>query len=67
MVRNQKSMDYEEKWREFCSFSPVKRRQWSEQIVADSYLMSGKDNRARLFPVMASDKTRHWTQLAGFG
>lgn len=58
MVRNQESMDYEEKLREFCSCSLMKRRQWSEQIVADSYLVNGKDNRARLFPVKANE-TRH--------
>jgi len=59
MVRNKESMDYEEKLREFGSFSLAKRRQWSEQIVADSYLMSGKNNRARVFSAMASDTTRH--------
>lgn len=59
MVRKQESMADEEKLREFCKFSLVKRRQWSEQIAPDSYLLSSKDNRARLFPVMANDETRH--------
>ncbi|CAM9679638.1 unnamed protein product [Bubo scandiacus] len=54
MVRNQESMDDEEKLREL-----VTRRQWSGQIVADSYLLSSKDSRARLLPIMTNDKTRH--------
>lgn len=34
-------------------------KQQSEQMVANSYLLSGKDNRARLFTVMVNDETRH--------
>lgn len=58
MVRNQESMDNEEKLRKFSSFSLVKR-QWSVQIVVDNYLWSGKDNRARPFPVMTKEGTVH--------
>lgn len=66
MVRNQESVDNEEKMRKFCSFSLVKR-QWSVQIVAGNYLLSGKDNRARPFPVMTKGGTVHrscraWTR-----
>lgn len=59
MAGKQESMGYKEKLRNFCSFILVERRQWSEQKVANSYSMSGKDSRARLFPVMANDRTRH--------
>lgn len=57
MARKQESMGYKEKQRDFCSFILVERRQWSEQKVANSYSMSGKDSQARLFPVMANDRT----------
>lgn len=46
LVRTQESMDDEEKSRQFCSFNMVKMRQWSEQMVANSYFPSGKDSRA---------------------